>query len=304
MVGGVSISHPDRVMYPDIGLTKVELARYYEDVAEVAAALHGAPPAHPGALPGGLHRRVLLSETRDRRVCRSIVRVPVKEDGGSGVYVAVDSLAGILSLVQVGALEFHVWGSHLETLEQPDQMVFDLDPAEDLPFGRVNEAARILHDLLDGLGLASFVKTSGGKGLHVVVPLDPAGGWDEVKDFSRALAEAMVAADPRVSSPTCRSRSGPARPSSTFCATAAAPRSSCRTARAVGRRAGERAAALGRAHERPARRPLRGGQRAPASGRPLEADPWEGYAAVRQQHHAGHAARGRSGRRHKRGKAA
>ena len=126
----------------------------------------------------------------------TILEVPIREGRGVGTYVAVESLAGILALVQMGALEFHVWGSRVETLENPDQMVFDLDPAEDLPFAATIAAAVTLRSLLSELGLASFVKTSGGKGLHVVVPLRPVRPWDDVKDFSRAVAELMVRAAP------------------------------------------------------------------------------------------------------------
>jgi bifunctional non-homologous end joining protein LigD len=270
-------------MYPDIGLTKVELARYYEDVAEWFLPYTVRRPLTLVRCPSGYTGECFFQKHATDAFADSIVRVPVKEDGGSGVYVAVDSLAGILSLVQVGALEFHVWGSHLETLEQPDQMVFDLDPAEGLPFSRVNEAARILHDLLDGLGLASFVKTSGGKGLHVVVPLEPAGGWDEVKDFSRALAEAMVAADP---SRFVANMSLKKRPGKTFIdflrngrgATFVVPYG-------TRRRAGAPVSAPLRWDELTS--DLRGDRYAVANVRrrlaALEADPWEGYAAVRQQ---------------------
>ena len=126
----------------------------------------------------------------------AILRVPLVEHGKTATGMAVDSLAGVLALVQLGTLELHVWGSRLESLERPDQMVFDLDPAAGLPFARVVAAARIVRDLLEGLGLAGFVKTSGGKGLHVVVPITPTRSWDEVKEFSRAIAEAIVRADP------------------------------------------------------------------------------------------------------------
>ena len=196
VVGGVSISHPDRVMYPDIGLTKLEVARYYEDMAEWFLPYVVRRPLTLVRCPEGYTNECFFQKKATDTFPETIIRVPVKENGGHGIYVAVDSLAGILSLVQMSALEFHVWGSHLETLEQPDQMVFDLDPDEGLPFDRVVDAARILRSLLGGLGLQSFVKTSGGKGLHVVVPLEPARGWDEVKEFSHALTDAMVAADP------------------------------------------------------------------------------------------------------------
>ena len=192
----MSISHPDRVVYPDVGFTKLDVARYYEDVADLLLPHVARRPLTLVRCPGGLAGQCFFQKHEIEGLPDSVLRVPVRENGGSGVYLAVESLAGIVALVQAGALEFHVWGSHLETLERPDQMVFDLDPDEDLPFGRVVEAARILRALLDGLGLTSFVKTSGGKGLHVVVPLQPTRGWDEFKEFSLRLTQAMVAADP------------------------------------------------------------------------------------------------------------
>ena len=111
-------------------------------------------------------------------------------------FVAIESAAGLLSLVQMGVLEFHVWGSHIETVEYPDQIVFDFDPDLALPFARVIEGARLMHDLLEGLGLRSFVKTTGGKGLHVVAPLLPTRPWDEVKAFTKAVAETLARFDP------------------------------------------------------------------------------------------------------------
>ncbi len=196
IVGEIAISHPGRVVYPDIGLTKLDVARYYDDLADRYMPYVAGRPLTLVRCPTGYTGECFFQKHATGSLPETIRRVAIKEDGRSGVYVAVDSPAGILALVQMGALEFHVWGSHVATLERPDQMVFDLDPADGLPFPRVVEGARILRDLLEGLGLRSFVKTSGGKGLHVVVPLEPTRGWDEVKDFSHALADAMVAADP------------------------------------------------------------------------------------------------------------
>jgi bifunctional non-homologous end joining protein LigD len=122
--------------------------------------------------------------------------VPIREKSELVEYLAIDSLAGLLSLVQMGVLEFHIWGSHIETVEYPDQLCFDLDPDPALPFARVAEGARVMRGLLGGLGLKSFLKTTGGKGLHVVAPIEPTRSWDEVKTFAKALAEAIVVADP------------------------------------------------------------------------------------------------------------
>ena len=105
-------------------------------------------------------------------------------------------MKGLISLVQIGVLEIHPWGSRIDKLERPDRMVFDLDPDVGLSYSGVVEAAFKLRDILDGLGLRSFVKTSGGKGLHIVVPLDRRSGWEEIKSFSRAIADEMVKLEP------------------------------------------------------------------------------------------------------------
>jgi bifunctional non-homologous end joining protein LigD len=196
VVGGVTISHPDRVVYPDVGLTKLDVARYYEEVGASILPYVARRPLTLVRCPQDYAGQCFFQKHAADGFPESIIRVPIKENGGTADYIAVDSLGGLLALVQFGALEFHVWGARLEDLDHPDQMVFDLDPAEDLPFAAVVDAARILRGLLRGLGLESFVKTSGGKGLHLVVPLAPTRTWDEVKDFSHALVDAMVAAEP------------------------------------------------------------------------------------------------------------
>jgi bifunctional non-homologous end joining protein LigD len=196
VVAGVAISHPDRVVYPDIGLTKLEVARYYEEVAESILPHLARRPLTLVRCPQGAAAQCFFQKHAADHLPDTILEVAIREGRGTGSYVAVESLAGILALVQMGALEFHVWGSRRETLERPDQMVFDLDPAEELPFAATIAAAVTLRGLLSELGLSSFVKTSGGKGLHVVVPLRPTRPWDDIKDFSHAVADLMVRADP------------------------------------------------------------------------------------------------------------
>ncbi len=195
-VGGVAISHPERIVYPDAGLTKLDLARYYESVGEQLLPWIAGRPLTIVRCPEGSPGACFFQKHATGDFPEAIIRVPLVESGEAATGMAVDSLAGVLSLVQLGTLELHVWGARIETLECPDQMVFDLDPAGGLPFARVVSAARIVRDLLEGLGLAGFVKTSGGKGLHVLVPITPTRPWDEVKEFSRALAEAIARADP------------------------------------------------------------------------------------------------------------
>jgi bifunctional non-homologous end joining protein LigD len=193
-IAGVRISNPDKVLYPEAGITKAEIARYYESIAEETLEHLADRPLtlvrcpeghgrfcffqkHPGeGLPKGIHTKVL--------------------DRGDEPYLYVRSLEGLLGLVQLGALELHVWGSRIATLEKPDFVVFDLDPDEALDFSRVVDAAREVRDLLEELDLQSFVKTTGGKGLHVVVPLQPKLDWDETKAFTKSVAEALVARAP------------------------------------------------------------------------------------------------------------
>ncbi len=107
-----------------------------------------------------------------------------------------DNIEGVIELVQIGALEIHVWGSREDNLEQPDMMIFDLDPAPEVEWARVIKAAQLMRERLSDLGLASFVKTTGGKGLHVVTPLTPKADWETVKSFSKAVAERIVRESP------------------------------------------------------------------------------------------------------------
>ena len=198
IVAGVAISHPGRVMYPDVGVTKLDVARYYERVAPLLLPYIARRPLTLVRCPGGMSGQCFFQKHGVEQFPKSVIPVPIRESDGTATYPAVESLEGILALVQMSALELHVWGSHIETLEHPDQMVFDLDPDDGLPFAETITAARTLRTLLEHLGLASFVKTSGGKGLHVVVPLRPTRSWDEVKDFSHAVADVMVRAQPEL----------------------------------------------------------------------------------------------------------
>jgi bifunctional non-homologous end joining protein LigD len=143
--------------------------------------------------PAGRARQCFYQKHIGEHVPTSVRRVDV---GETQPYAAVSDLAGLLSLVQMGVLELHVWGSHRDRIEQPDYLVFDLDPDEGLGWERVVEAARTMREFLTELGLQTFLKTTGGKGLHVVLPLQRRDGWDEVKAFTKAVAEAIAASDP------------------------------------------------------------------------------------------------------------
>jgi bifunctional non-homologous end joining protein LigD len=196
-VAGVRLTHPERVLYPEQGLTKLDLARYYQAVASRLLPHLRDRPLSLVRCPAGREGSCFYQKHLDEGFPAEVDRVDIEEkDGAIGRYGVAEGLAAVIALVQVGVLEIHTWGARRDRLERPDRMVFDLDPDEGLPWERVLDGARALRQRLDGLGLASFVKTTGGKGLHLVVPLLRRHGWDEVKDFSAAMALELARAEP------------------------------------------------------------------------------------------------------------
>jgi bifunctional non-homologous end joining protein LigD len=194
-VAGVRISHPDRVVYAESGITKLDVAEYYALVWPLMEPHVSGRPLTLVRCPDGSDGGCFYQKHVESGFSRTVRKVTIREDGGPAVYPAVDSLAGLLGLVQMGTLEIHAWGSPVSSVEQPDTIVFDLDPGADVAWERVPAAARRLRDILKRLGLAGYVKTSGGKGLHVVVPLAPEASWDQVKAFAKTLAESVAEAD-------------------------------------------------------------------------------------------------------------
>jgi bifunctional non-homologous end joining protein LigD len=195
-VAGVTISNPDRVVYPDVGVTKLDLARYYEAVAEWVLPHVVNRPLTLVRCPQGSHKPCFYQRHLTESMPKPLRGVTIEEKGGSGEYVVLDDLKGLVSLVQMGVMEIHPWGSRADDIERPDRLVFDLDPGEGAEWKAVVEGARLVHDYLDHIGLASFLRTSGGKGLHVVVPLRRRSGWDEVRQFTESLALSLVRAFP------------------------------------------------------------------------------------------------------------
>ncbi|HEY6322883.1 MAG TPA: DNA ligase D [Thermoanaerobaculia bacterium] len=195
-VAGVRLTHPDKVLYPGRGLTKRDLAEYYERIGGWILPHIANRPLVLVRCPEGQGGECFYQKHLTGQFPDAVLRVAVEEGGKTVQYGAVDSLAGLISLVQMGALELHVWGAHRDQIERPDYAVFDLDPDVGLAWERVVEAALGLRDLLAETGLRSFLKTTGGKGLHVVLPLARRHGWDELKAFTRAVVDGMVASHP------------------------------------------------------------------------------------------------------------
>ena len=196
-VGGVTISHPDRVVFPDPGLTKLDVATYYEAVAGLMVPYLARRALTVIRCPDGIGSQCFFQKNVTPSVPRSVSKVRVRGAGEKTVvYPVVDTAEGLLAMVQNGAVEFHVWGSSVGAIETPDILVFDLDPGPEVGWRRVREAARTLRAELQDRGLESFLRTSGGKGLHVVVPFAPHEHWPRVGAFAREVVEALVAREP------------------------------------------------------------------------------------------------------------
>lgn len=191
-VGVSRLSHPERVYYPVAGITKRDLARYYETVADLILPDLLERPLTLYRCPEGREGECFYQKHVTETLPPGIRAVPIETSKGLERFLAVESFDGLISLVQMGVLEIHTWGARRDRPDRPDRMVFDLDPEAGLPLERLIEAARALHRRLDALGLRSFLKTTGGKGLHIVVPLQRRHGWEEVKEFARAVARTVV----------------------------------------------------------------------------------------------------------------
>src|SRR5579863_7661602 len=168
IIEGVRLTHPGRVVFKEQGITKRDLAHYYVAVAErmLPHVIHR--PLTLVRCPGGSGKPCFFQKQPPEGLPEVVKRLPIRFKEGPSVGVYIDDLPGLLALVQFGVLEIHVWQSRVDDIEQPDRIVFDLDPGPEVEWSRVIQAAISLRDFLTELSLASFVKTTGGKGLHVV----------------------------------------------------------------------------------------------------------------------------------------
>ncbi len=192
---GVRLTSPNKVLYPEQGITKLDLAGYYRAVAEWILPHLEDRPLVLVRCPEGREGQCFYQKHPVQGTPDTLRQIPIKEKEKTENYVIVDDVAGLISLAQIGALEIHAWGSRADKLEQPDRLIFDLDPDPSVAWPRVVGAAQQVREFLQELGLESFVKTTGGKGLHVVVPIDRRHDWDEAKQFCKDVADAIVAAD-------------------------------------------------------------------------------------------------------------
>jgi bifunctional non-homologous end joining protein LigD len=195
-IAGVELSNATRVLYPEGGFTKRDVAAYYEAAAQwIMPHLHDRPLSLVRC-PTGTPGECFFQKHPQHTIPEGLRAVEIQETKAVGTYVIADTIAGVIRLVQAGVLELHTWAATEPQLEQPDRVIFDLDPGPGVAWRRIVEAAHLMRALLQELGLASFVKTTGGKGLHVALPLQRGPSWEEVKQFSRLVAEHMAAVLP------------------------------------------------------------------------------------------------------------
>jgi bifunctional non-homologous end joining protein LigD len=194
----VKISHPERLVWPKLGIKKVDLARYVESVGEWLLPHVKDRPLSLVRCPDGAEGECFYQRHLMMGASPGNLQTVKRERSSKGAYIYAASLDAAVSAVQNGAIEFHTWGATVPDIKHPDRFTMDLDPDEALPWKTLVEATRLTKTLLDGLKLKSWLKTTGGKGLHVVVPIRPELEWDAVKEFTRQVALTLTKARPEL----------------------------------------------------------------------------------------------------------
>ncbi|HEX6613632.1 MAG TPA: DNA ligase D, partial [Rhodanobacteraceae bacterium] len=194
----IALTHPERVLIEKPRVTKQALAEFYVSIADRLLPGIVGRPLSLVRCPDGVGKACFFQKHGMSGMPESIrIGTQRNSKGEDEEFLYVDGIEGVLGLVQMNVIEIHPWGSTIADLEHPDRLVFDLDPDAGVSWPRVKEAARLLHDRLAAVNLQSFLRTTGGKGLHVVVPLNPRPDWESAKAFSHALARTLEAESPR-----------------------------------------------------------------------------------------------------------
>jgi bifunctional non-homologous end joining protein LigD len=193
-IAGVRLTSPDKVLYPEQGITKRDLANYMVAVADWMLPHVAKRPIALVRCPTGRQKKCFYQRHAGSGVPGELGEIPVP--GFEEPYLFVRDVQGLVALVQMGVLEIHPWGARNDNPERPDRMIFDLDPGEGLAFADVVAAAREVRAMLESMKLTSFLKTTGGKGLHLVVPIVRRYDWQEVKAFARRAAEKLAKEKP------------------------------------------------------------------------------------------------------------
>lgn len=192
----LKLTHPDKLLYPEARITKLQFAEYYLDIAPWILPYLSNRPLTLVRCPNGWNQKCFFQKHLHEIDNDSLHTVAIKEKNKTEHYIYIKDKTGLLTLAQMGVLEIHVWNCHIDKVEKPDMIVFDLDPAPDVEWKKVIHAARFIRDNLEKINLQSFVRTTGGKGLHVVIPIKRQYDWDEIIAFSQAFVNYLVALKP------------------------------------------------------------------------------------------------------------
>lgn len=191
---GIHISHPEKILYPEQGLTKADLATYYHKIAPFMLPELKGRPISVVRCPSG-RGQCFFQKHPEGAMKEELKSIRIKEKSGSGDYIILEDERDLIYLVQLNILEIHAWGSRAPKVNYPDRMIFDLDPDAAVKPSAVIKGAQAIRGFLKEIKLESFVRTSGGKGLHVVVPLKPKNEADIVKRFAKAIADVFAESD-------------------------------------------------------------------------------------------------------------
>jgi bifunctional non-homologous end joining protein LigD len=195
-VEGVRITHPERVIDPSTGHTKLDLARYYASIAGWMLPHLKSRPASLVRAPEGVGGELFFQKHAEVRTMPGVKQLPDLWEG-HGPLLEVPTAQALVAAAQMNVIEFHTWNSVKQKVDKPDRMIFDLDPGEGVAFAQVREGAHLMRTLLTELGLQCWLKTSGGKGLHVVVPMSARLDYDTVKAFSQAIVQHLAQTIPQ-----------------------------------------------------------------------------------------------------------
>ena len=197
VIEGVALTHPDKILYSDEHITKKNIAEYYDAVADWMLPHVANRPISLVRCPEGSGKPCFFQRHKGEGLSEHIRPVKIDVKGDREPYLSIVDVRGLIAIVQMGALEIHAWGSRVDRPELPDRIVFDFDPGEDVPWNKVKEAAKDMKQRLADKKLTSFLKVTGGKGLHVVVPFVRKPDWKTVKAFTKDMAIEMMRDDPQ-----------------------------------------------------------------------------------------------------------
>jgi bifunctional non-homologous end joining protein LigD len=190
-VAGVRISHPGRLIYPDLAITKLQFARYFEIIADWIVPHVKSRPLTLVHCPAGIAAPCIYLKHAKQWGPNALRRIKIQEKTKIGEYLVADNIEAVVSLAQMGIVEIHTWNSTADDVERPNRIVWDLDPGPQVAWKQVVTAALLVRDVLKTLDLVSWVKTTGGHGLHVVAPIKPQRDWSVCLEFARAVSEAI-----------------------------------------------------------------------------------------------------------------